>query len=164
MPSLFILRFKQGPFESTTHWGLFVGDRDKPSGQLPYSGTLFHASGDCLACVASCSRRITRTTSNQRLKTFCPTESHSLHSYLRLPNSNVSQARVGTACGAVTDGRNWNIVTANCQVWVVEVLKYLVEIGEIPNSVFESMRAERYITLPKRVAESSGSSGCCIIL
>jgi hypothetical protein len=144
------------------HWGIFVGKRDKPSRGIPYTGTLFHASGNCLTCLAPCNGTITRETTYRIVRNFHPTQSSNLDSFLLLSNTNVNVDTVQNGCARVTKGRNWNMLTSNCQVWVNQALNDLVMHGHISNSIWGEMRANRWRTLPQ-ISADSRTGECCSI-
>lgn len=164
MSAIYLVRFKQGPFKATMHWGLFVGKSLKETGyeDVPWIGTLFHASGDCLTCLEPCSDSISKETDYRHSEGFRPFKSQNFNDYLLLENVSVDIRWVHESCKNVTSGRDWNMVTANCQVWVRQVLKDLIANGYIPGKVLDDMRANDWRTLPQ-ISADHYYGGCCHI-
>jgi Family of unknown function (DUF6540) len=167
MVAIHLLKFKQmGGYDTTTHWGIFLSNTRSSIGDctLPAIGTLFHAQGDCLACLGSCSGRISSQTEFQQHDNFCPSNSPTLISWHRLSNTDVDNVTVAESCDLVTQDRNWNLLTSNCQVWVLQVMDDLVEKGHVAGTVVEEMSRNGYSTITQRAVDSTTKSlGFCWI-
>ena len=157
MPPLYLVKFNQLNMESLAHWGIFLPDDGSAYDQYgyPYWGTLYHASKPCNGGEGCC---FPLTADTQFHSTQRPLSgSPGLISVIPLRNTEIRPETVQMACHQVTENRRFNLVTANCQDWVKQVIYVLINENRIPMGVLEQMRYYGYTTLAERSVESSSS-------
>lgn len=154
-----MVRFKQfgTSMLATMHWGIFVAE---PNGDLfeediPNTGFLFHASGDCLTCLAPCTD-ISNETKYRAPEEFRPHRSKNFHDFLFLSKTSTEVDKIHQICRSVTSGRDWNMITSNCQVWVKQIVSKLIDNGHIPPDALEKMETNNWKTLPEQSTDMCG--------
>ena len=163
MPDIYLVKFRQPPYSGVAaHWAIFVAKQNTAYDDrgLPIWGNLFHASKK----KSNCLNLKLRNTEFDHVEEFHLLGSPGLWTWLLLENTNVTPADVNLACHSVSLNREFNLFTRNCQDWVKEVLKSLVESEQIPEAVFETMELHDFKTLQEICpACSSSSNSICSI-
>lgn len=110
MPVLYLVIFEvtfPAP-KRTAHWALYLPP-ENPNAQ---AGQLYSVQKQSLS-------------SSQTLffnKEFIP-EDERRASYIEIPGVNIAAANLLAICQEVANNRNFNLVTRNCQDWVLDVIK-----------------------------------------
>jgi hypothetical protein len=140
----------------TDHWCIFLQDETAGNNAhgIPISGTLFHAAKNCSGGNGLCCINNTVYMKGEVLLS----ESESLRSSLELTGAKATEEQVDHACLRVSQNRSFNLVTRNCQEWVIEVLKDLIGQNLVPSNALQQMKLEGYSTLAETCQDSSFKS------
>ena len=138
MTTLHLLVFKRGIFKLPVgfcHWALFIPGE---GGELT-DGMLFEAVGNGRYCILP-SETLFRF--NYRRSRGKPAHN------IVIPEISVNPDTLKAACRAVTKDRSFHLFR-NCQHWVFEVIRYLVDSQHIDNGeeILAELRARGYSPL-----------------
>ena len=156
MPSLYLVKFEQIPYvDLAAHWAIFLPYVNSPftANGIPILGDLFHASKEWGECGHYYNGNETRW---ERQTYFNLPSCPSVLDVLRLHNTDyVSDTMVFGACDHVSQRRRFNIVSKNCQHWVLEVLGRLIEENYISKDIYTQMKLHGFKTGTEAVVASS---------
>lgn len=146
MPTIYVVKFRQGNAEVFAHWGIFLPDEDCPYDDdgIPTCGTLFHASKVKAKCL---NLEVLDMTHFQRDDNCNLLKLGTLLQCLPLAEIELLPSTIAETCDQVTLDRNFCYATQNCQEWVKEVLRGLVKAGHINDTVFVKMKRHGFVTL-----------------
>ena len=155
MAEVFLVKFRQGCFPlECAHWGIFL-----PTvryAQFPTYGVLYHASKEWSNCF-----RLQGDTRYERLENFDLSSSDSWFDIYRLTSVNLADETISAACDRVSQYRQFNFFSKNCQEWVKEVLSCLVQDGRVDGGVFQEISLQGWITVSEGCRTCFGSSFPC---
>ena len=165
---LYLFKFRQlsqvEP-DSIAHWGIYHpnnGHGSPVENGFPVTGDLFHARGH-FDSTSQCFTKCNLPTQ------YAGPEYYDLR-YNKRPfdwypvagTDHLTSTHLNAACHWVTQQRAFDIYKNNCQRWVQQVLDYLVQTKQLPNSILEDIKDHGYTTMKQRCGHCMQSSFPCL--
>lgn len=160
MPPVYLLKFRQYHLPLLmAHWAIFLPySSTRPSNQPPGPGILYHASSEWNSCFP-----LLIGTRFEALPGYNPSTSSQLFDYFAFNGVDLSNDDVSASCTNISAHRNFTFVNQNCQEWVKEVVKNLINRGLLVAGALEEMRGEGYVSMGERCDDCmrNNSSSLC---
>ena len=155
MPPVFLVKFRQHHLPlNFAHWGIFLPT--VPYQGLPTWGVLYHARKHYTSCFP-----LQRDTEYERILNYNLSQSNSLWDAYPLTNVDLTDTQIAFACSQVSQNRVFNFIRQNCQEWVKEVIRCLVQVGLVNGGVFEEISLQGWVTLDENCGDCVRSSLPC---